>query len=122
MELKHIIGASLVGALVLALIFTFVISYICYYKTFYNSAKKERRKNKVMKNASLVFVEHMDTIIGWKQNVLALPSRDVSIKSEDGLKLVGKYYETEFIKINQMLFCVGEKIIGNVYVATVVGL
>ena len=95
MELKHIIGASLVGALVLALIFTFVISYICYYKTFHESPKKEKRKNKVMKNASLVFVQHMDTITDWKQNVLSLPYKDVSITSNDGLKLVGRYYENK---------------------------
>lgn len=95
MEIQHIIILSVLGIAVLALLFTFLISYICYHKTFYSPAKVEKRKRIFVKKASFIFIQNMDTLSEWKEQVRSLPSKDVSITSFDGLKLVGRYYETK---------------------------
>ena len=93
MQTEHIIGLSLLGAGAFLLLASLLLSYICYYKTFYSPKSIEKRNRPVADKSSLVFIQNMDTLDGWKNEVRRLEYKKVSITSFDGLRLVGKYYE-----------------------------
>lgn len=88
-ELKVLlIGITII---ILLLVFLFIIfPYICYRMTFLS--KRNRKEDFSLKELRL-YKDYKDEIIDYAIKGDALPYKDVSIKSNDGLTLYGKYYE-----------------------------
>ncbi len=89
---------AIIGCVVLFLLAAILITaYICFYKTFYSPSrnKKKKKDDLSVRRVANVLMPYRSVIGGWKAEVAKLPYKEVSIKSFDGLQLVGRYYESE---------------------------
>lgn len=84
------IGLALV-ALVVGM--TLAISYYCYRKTFFFDRRIKRDPEKFDLPHGTVYEPYYDVMMERMKQTRALPHRDYSIKSFDGLTLWGTFYE-----------------------------
>ena len=93
-------------------------SLICFLKIFYTSRRQKWPEYPVP--AGEVYQPHHEQMIKWIKQARALPHTEVSIRSFDGLKLVGTYYEFEKGAPIDILFhgyhgCAEQDLSGGVY-------
>ena len=69
------------------------ICMVCFFKTFYSFRKKDESEYPIPEGK--LYDPHRAQMIEWIKAARAYPSRDVEIRSFDGLTLRGKYYEKE---------------------------
>ena len=69
-------------------------AYICYRITFYSSPKRsEVKKQEYPMPDGEIYEPFHEQITQWIKEMRALPAKDVSVTSFDGLTLRGRYYE-----------------------------
>jgi len=79
---------SIIGFLALAAIVT---AFVCFIRIFYSSRKPETEEFPIPHGR--IYEEFRDDMIKWMKDARALPHTDVEMRSYDGLRLRGKYYE-----------------------------
>lgn len=78
----------IVGGLLLLILLT---AFICFLMAFY--APRKRPDKGFSLPPGEIYLPYHDVMKQWNDEVSAMPHEDVWIKSHDGLKLHGKYYE-----------------------------
>lgn len=73
------------------LVATFAISLVCFLKVFYSPTRKKTDEISIPNGE--IYEEHRDIMVKWTLEMRAMPHRNVSVRSFDGLTLRGKYYE-----------------------------
>lgn len=81
----------IIAIVLVALILFFLITYICFRLAFYDSRKTKKEEYDIPPGK--IYEPYREQMIGWMKETRNLPHKDISIKSFDGLKLCGKYYE-----------------------------
>ena len=84
------IGLGLAAFLAVAVL---VISYICFRMAFYVSEKNKKPKEEYPIPKGEIYEPYRDKMVGWIKEVRAMPCEEFHIRSFDGLRLRGKYYE-----------------------------
>lgn len=83
------ITLSILAFLILA---TLITSYVCFFRIF---LKHKRRKKQIVSPVpeGEEYQPFADQITSWAEEARTLPYRALEIRSFDGLRLVGRYYE-----------------------------
>lgn len=82
----------ILGAVAFIVAAVALTSYICFYRIFYFPAR--RRDNREFPlPPGRPYEPYHEQMIEWMKEFRALPHRDVSITSHDGLRLCGKFFE-----------------------------
>jgi fermentation-respiration switch protein FrsA (DUF1100 family) len=84
------IGLDLAAFLAVAVL---VISYVCFRMAFYVSEKNKKPKEEYPIPKGEIYEPYRDKMVGWIKEVRAMPCEEFHIRSFDGLRLRGKYYE-----------------------------
>ena len=84
------IGLGLAAFLAVAVL---VISYVCFRMAFYVSEKNKKPKEEYPIPKGEIYEPYRDKMVGWIKEVRAMPCEEFHIRSFDGLRLRGKYYE-----------------------------
>lgn len=84
------IGLGLAAFLAVAVL---VISYGCFRMAFYVSEKNKKPKEEYPIPKGEIYEPYRDKMVGWIKEVRAMPCEEFHIRSFDGLRLRGKYYE-----------------------------
>ena len=84
------IGLGLAAFLAVAVL---VISYGCFRMAFYVSEKNKEPKEEYPIPKGEIYEPYRDKMVGWIKEVRAMPCEEFHIRSFDGLRLRGKYYE-----------------------------
>lgn len=85
----EIIIAILLGIIALVLI----TAYVCFRMAFYVSDKRKKRNQAMPLPVGKEYAQYLDMIEKWQQELQKREYEEVSIRSFDGLRLYGKYYE-----------------------------
>ena len=72
---------------------TLGISYICFRMAFYVKEKKIIGPNEFPIPEGPIYEPFREQMVAWMKEVRLLPHRDFQVRSHDGLKLCGKFYE-----------------------------
>lgn len=75
------------------LLLVLVICLICFRMAFYVSKKDRTPKGKYPIPDGEIYLPYKDQMIAWMQEVRAMPCKEYSIRSFDGLELHAKFYE-----------------------------
>lgn len=78
--------------LILAVLF-FIIIAICFFITFYSPKRKPILSDEFPLPKGEIYKPFKDILTTWMKEVRAMPAKDFSIRSFDGLTLRAKYYE-----------------------------
>ena len=70
-----------------------ITSYICFRMAFYVPKKVIYGPDDYPIPAGKIYEPHREQMVAWMKEIRAMPSREYTIKSHDGLTLYGKYYE-----------------------------
>lgn len=70
-----------------------LLSYVCFRLTFYVTAKQKKPADEYPIPKGRIYEPWRDMMINWIKETRALPYREFSIQSKDGLTLRAKYYE-----------------------------
>ncbi len=84
---------TLLIILLLAIFLVLIIAYVCFYLTFYVSARQKKRQAEFSIPPGKIYEPWRDTMVNWMKETQALPYREFSVKTFDGLTLYGKFYE-----------------------------
>lgn len=84
----------ILSVVALITVFTLTASYVCFYLIFYSPKRKGPEEEYPIPEGDIYEVYRED-MVRWIDESRALPHRDVSVTSFDGLTLRGKYYEYE---------------------------
>ena len=79
---------GIIGGLALLIL---LISFVCFLITFY--APKQKKNDEFAIPPGEIYEPYRDVMVGWMKETRALNSKEVSVKTFDGLTLYGKYYE-----------------------------
>ena len=104
--------------LLVALAVVLATSLICFLKIFYTSRREKWPEYPLP--AGEIYEPHYEKMTEWIKLARSLPHTEVSIRSFDGLKLVGSYYEFEKGAPIDILFhgyrgCAAQDLSGGVY-------
>ena len=104
--------------LLAALVLVLATSLICFLKIFYTSRRKKWPEYPIP--AGEIYEPHHEQMIEWIKYARALPHKEVSIQSFDGLTLRGTYFEFEKGLPIDILFhgyhgCAEQDLSGGVY-------
>ena len=72
---------------------TLLLSYICFRMAFYVKEKVILGPNDFPIPDGKIYEPHREQMVAWMKEVRALPHREFTIQSHDGLTLYGRYYE-----------------------------
>lgn len=78
----------ILGALIILIL---IISLFCYFKVFYAFKRKATSEYDIPPGKE--YEEYRELMIEWQKQTAALPNKELSVTSYDGLTLYGKYYE-----------------------------
>lgn len=81
------------GILVFLTVLTFTVSFICYRLTFYSKKRRPCEPENYKFDLEDLFAPYKQQMIEWMRWARTLNSEKFTIKSHDGLTLVGRYYE-----------------------------
>lgn len=81
------------GAILVIVLLVLLLSYFCFYLAFYDPRKKKKNSEEFDIPPGKIYEPYRDKMVGWMKETRNLPHKDICIKSFDGLKLCGKYYE-----------------------------
>ena len=76
-----------------ALILILITTLICFKLAFYSSRKPKNNPPEFDIPPGKIYEPYREQMVAWMKEARAMPCREVSITSFDGLKLYGKYYE-----------------------------
>ncbi len=78
-----LLGIAAVGAVAL---------WFCFYMAFYSPSRTPLGPEDFPIPAGVIYEPHREAMVGWMRQVRAMPCRELSVKSFDGLTLRGKFY------------------------------
>ena len=81
------------GCMVFLAVLVLVIARICFRMAFYASRKEEDTGEEYPIPPGEIYEPHRDAMVAWMKETRSLPHDEVYIRSFDGLKLRGNYYE-----------------------------
>ena len=84
------IGLGVAAFLAVAVL---VISYICFRMAFYVKESDKKPKEEYPIPEGKIYEPYREQMVGWMKEVRAMPCQEFHIRSFDGLRLRGKYYE-----------------------------
>lgn len=84
-----IIGIILIALLAL----TLIASFICFFLIFYSTKRSRIEKDEYPTPKGAEYDPYREQMIAWIKEIRAMPHKDVSVTSYDGLTLRGKYFE-----------------------------
>ena len=101
-----------------ALVLVLLTSFICFLKIFYTSRREKWPEYPIPEGE--IYEPHHEQMIEWIKYARALPHKEVSIRSFDGLTLRGTYFEFEKGLPIDILFhgyhgCAEQDLSGGVY-------
>lgn len=70
-----------------------IVTFICYFIAFYSPKRKVLGPEEFNLPLGKIYRPYDELMLSWMKEARSLPHEDVSILSEDGLTLRGKYYE-----------------------------
>lgn len=73
--------------------FVLLTAYLCFHMAFYVPRGKEKMTEEFPIPPGKIYEKYRDIMVRWMKEIRAMPHREFSIVSYDGLKLFGKYYE-----------------------------
>jgi len=73
--------------------FVLLASFLCFLMAFYAPERKKKKEEEFPIPPGEIYKPYRQVMIGWMKQVRAMPCREFSIRSFDGLQLCGKYYE-----------------------------
>jgi fermentation-respiration switch protein FrsA (DUF1100 family) len=79
--------------IIFAVLLALVLMTVCFFRIFYSNRKKINNNVEYPIPEGSIYEPHREQMIAWMKEMRALPHTNVSIKSYDGLRLCGKYYE-----------------------------
>lgn len=82
----------IVGIIIIIALLLLLVTFICFYLAFY-SPKRRPNPDRIDIPEGKIYEPYREQITQWIKEARALPHQDVSIVSEDGLTLRGRYYE-----------------------------
>jgi len=82
----------LCAAAAAALLFLLIL-WFCYLATFRKWPEKRLKPGEYDLPPGKIYVPHHDAMRKWQEEIRSIPCQEVYIRSFDGLKLHGKYYE-----------------------------
>ena len=82
--------AAVAGGILLLVLGT---ALVCFFMVFYSPTRKPLGEGEYQIPPGEVYAPFRDAIIGWTDDIRAMPHEQVSITSHDGLTLRGRYYE-----------------------------
>lgn len=85
----------LLGVFFLLLIAVLAVSYYCFRRIFYCPPRRVLGKDEYEIPDGKIYEPFREGMIEWMKKTREMPYEDVEIRSRDGLRLVGKYYEFE---------------------------
>ena len=98
-------GWIILAVLLMLVLGILLISYICFYLAFYVPKKKRMYNTEdIPLPKGREYESYHDRFTEWVLQTRALPQRDVSVRSFDGLTLHGKYYEYAPGAVVELLF------------------
>jgi len=71
------------------------VSLVIFFKCFYAKSRKPLGENEYRLPRGKIYEPYYDQIKKWTDDMRSAEHKNVSIRSYDGLKLVGKYYENK---------------------------
>lgn len=92
----------ILSILAFVLLLTLITSYICFRMAFLRKDPKVPEEYPTPDGK--IYDPYREQMISWMKEVRAMPCKDVSITSFDGLKLCGKYYEYEKGAPTELMF------------------
>lgn len=94
---RQILGYWLIPVAIVAFALFVVLatSAVCFFKIFFSFGKKRKLKDEHPIPKGKEYEVYRDDMIRWIDSAHALPHRELSIVSRDGLRLYGTYYEKE---------------------------
>ena len=84
-----------IGTVAALAVITVVTAFVCFYMTFYTSRKGEKDPEESPTPPGKVYEPFREQILAWIKEIRAMPRQSVEIRSHDGLRLTGYYYEYE---------------------------
>lgn len=82
----------LLGIVAALALLTLLTAYICFRMAFYESRRKCQTEEYPIPEGE-IYEPYRPVMTQWMKEVRAMPCQEFTIRSFDGLKLVGKYYE-----------------------------
>jgi len=76
-----------------AVLLVLAASFVCFYIVFYAPRRPVKNPPEYDIPPGKIYEPYRDAMIGWMKEVRAMPFEAVSIRSFDGLRLTGRYYE-----------------------------
>ena len=83
----------LVGVAVFVVLVSLLVAYICFRMGFYISPREKRKNARFSIPPGEIYEPFREKMEQWNHQTRAMPQRQYSIRSFDGLKLSGKYFE-----------------------------
>ena len=94
----------LLGVLGTLAVLVLLTALICYFRVFYSPARHPLGENEYDLPDGEVYEPHRADMIRWVDMTRTMPHEDLSIVSDDGLTLRGRYYECNPGGIIEILF------------------
>lgn len=92
---------GIVGGL---LFLTLLTSLVCFLLTFYSPKRRPLAEGEYVIPPGKIYEPFREELIGWAREVRAMPHREMSVVSKDGLVLRGRYYECQKGAVTEILF------------------
>ena len=70
-----------------------LIALVCFFMAFYSAPQKPTGPDEYPLPVGEIYEPHRDVMVQWMKEVRAMPHRELSITTFDGLTLRGKFYE-----------------------------
>ncbi len=79
-------------------------AFVCYMKVFYSPPHKPLGEDEYEIPPGEIYEEYRDVMIEWVKSVRKMGGEKITIKSFDGLKLSGTYFEYEKGAVTELIF------------------
>lgn len=89
MQGYHYVIIALLSLLLLVL----AASFVCFMIVFYSPRRRVLREDEFQYPKGEIYLPYRERMTQWMRDLRSMPHEDVSILSEDGLTLRGRYYE-----------------------------
>ncbi len=83
----------IIGTAVAVIVLFFLLTFVCFRMAFYMTDKQKQPKTEYDIPDGEIYEPYRDRMVQWIKETRALPCREMSIVTADGLTLYGKFYE-----------------------------
>ena len=94
----------LLSGVVFLAVVALIAAFVCYRMVFYSPARRVLGEDEYEIPEGEIYEVFRTEIVDWIKMIRSYPHEDIEIRSFDGLKLCGKYYECQKGAITELLF------------------